>query len=217
MKCPHCRTAIHENMKTILIDKDIEAHWFAVSQICPECKKLVVMLGAARGVQPSGMIPIDMRSTYLVRPKMTARNPLPPEVPKEFSEDYNEASLVLSDSPKASAALARRCLQNLLRMKGGIKNGDLANEIQQIIDGGNLPSYILNTLDAVRNIGNFAAHPIKSRSTGEIVDVEIGEAEWTLDVLETLFDFYFIQPKMIDQKKEALNKKLKEAGKPEMK
>ena len=79
-----------------------------------------------------------------------------------------------------------------------------------------MPSYLLNTLDAVRNIGNFAAHPIKSRSTGEIVDVEIGEAEWTLDVLETLFDFYFIQPKMIDQKKEALNKKLKDAGKPEM-
>lgn len=113
MKCPHCRTAIHESMKTVFIDKDIEAHWFAVSQICPECKKLVVMLGAARNAQPPGMIPVDMRSTYLVRPKTTARNPLPPEVPKEFSEDYNEAGLVLSDSPKASAALARRCLQNL--------------------------------------------------------------------------------------------------------
>ena len=123
----------------------------------------------------------------------------------------------MSESPKASAALARRCLQNLLRMKGGIKNGDLANEIQQIIDGEKLPSYLLDTLDAVRNIGNFAAHPIKNHSTGEIVDVEIGEAEWTLDVLEALFDFYFIQPKMIDQKKEALNKKLKDAGKPEMK
>lgn len=217
MKCPHCRTVIHENMKNVFIDRDIEGYWFAVSQICPECKKLVVKLGAARNVQPPGMIPVDMRSTYLVRPKATARNPLPPEVPKEFSEDYNEACVVLFDSPKASAALARRCLQKLLRMKGEIKDGDLANEIQQIIDGGKLPPYLLSTLDAVRNIGNFAAHPIKSLSTGEIVDVEIGEAEWTLDVLEALFDFYFIQPKMIDQKKEALNKKLKDAGKPEMK
>jgi hypothetical protein len=29
----------------------------------------------------------------------------------------------------------------------------------------------------VRTIGNFAAHPIKSTSTGTIVDVEPGEAE----------------------------------------
>jgi hypothetical protein len=33
-------------------------------------------------------------------------------------------------------------------------------------------------LDAIRTIGNFAAHPIKSTSSGEIVDVEPGEAEW---------------------------------------
>ncbi|MGA9972020.1 MAG: hypothetical protein WA757_14400 [Candidatus Acidiferrales bacterium] len=63
------------------------------------------------------------------------------------------------------------------------------------------------------DIGNFAAHPIKSKQTGEIVAVEPGEAEWNLDVLESLFDFYF-QPAILKEKKDALNKRLAEAGKP---
>jgi hypothetical protein len=49
---------------------------------------------------------------------------------------------------------------------------------------------------------------------GAIVDVEVGEAEWNLDVLESLFDFYFVEPTKAAQRKAALNKKLKEAGKP---
>ena len=94
---------------------------------------------------------------------------------------------------------------------------DLAGQIQEVLDSKQLPSHLADALDAVRNVGNFAAHPIKSKSTGEIVDVEIGEAEWCLDVLEDLFDFYFVQPEKLKKKKAALNKKLKESGKPPMK
>jgi len=65
----------------------------------------------------------------------------------------------------------------------------------------------------VRLIGNFAAHPVKSQKSGEILDVEPGEAEWTLDVLEELFDFYFVQPAKLQAKRAALNAKLVEAGK----
>ena len=68
----------------------------------------------------------------------------------------------------------------------------------------------------MRNIGNFAAHEIKSKITGAIVDVEAGEAEWNLDVLESLFDFYFVEPGKTAKRKAELNKKLKEAGKPEI-
>ena len=108
-------------------------------------------------------------------------------------------------------------MQHLLREKAGIKKDDLAREIQQVIDSSQLPSYLKDSLDAVRNIGAFAAHPIKSHSTGEIIDVELGEAEWNLDVLESLFDFYFTQPAILQKKRNSLNAKLKDAGKPEMK
>ena len=86
-----------------------------------------------------------------------------------------------------------------------------------MIDSGAVPSFITEGLDAVRNSGNFAAHPIKSASTGEIVDVEPGEAEWNLGVLESMFDFYFVQPALTAKRRAALDAKLKDAKKPQLK
>jgi len=164
-----------------------------------------------------GFSVLNLRSKRMVYPKGNNRPPVPPGIPKEFAEDYTEACLVLTDSPKASAALSRRCLQHILREKAGIKKGDLATEIQQVIDSRTLPSHLNESIDAIRNIGNFAAHPIKSTSSGEVVPVEAGEAEWNLDVVEALFDFYFVQPDLLQSKRDALNAKLKDAGKPPMK
>jgi hypothetical protein len=105
----------------------------------------------------------------------------------------------------------------VLREKAEIKHGDLANEIQQVLDSNQLPSYLADQIDSVRAIGNFAAHPIKSKNTGEIVEVEAGEAEWLLNTLDSLFDFYFVQPVKIQNKTDALNKKLQDSGKPPLK
>jgi hypothetical protein len=58
---------------------------------------------------------------------------------------------------------------------------------------------------------------MKSTASGEVVPVEPGEAEWNLDVLEALFDFYFVQPAWVKKKRDALNLKLQQAGKPPMK
>ena len=80
-----------------------------------------------------------------------------------------------------------------------------------------VPSYIAESLHEVRTIGNFAAHPMKSTSTGEIVDVEEGEAESNLNTVEALFDFYFVQPAKAKAKRAAVNQKLKDVGKPELK
>jgi hypothetical protein len=152
-----------------------------------------------------------------VWPKGISRAPVPSEGPSEIVEDYKEACLVISESPKASAALSRRCLQNLLRLVGGVKPGDLSTEIQQVLDSGKLPTAVAENIDAIRNIGNFAAHPNKSKGSGEVLPVEPDEAEWTLDVLESLFDFYFVQPARAKAKRDALNKKLQDAGKPPLK
>jgi hypothetical protein len=103
-----------------------------------------------------------------------------------------------------------------LRDKAGAKKKDLFDQIEEVIASGTLPSHIADGLHAVRNIGNFAAHEIKSKVTGAIVDVEVGEAEWNLDVLESLFDFYFVEPMKAAKRKAQLNKKLRDAGKPEI-
>jgi len=186
---------------------------------CPACNHLILHLenGAMGQWDHARQVPSSLNfvdRSWLVWPKGVSRAPVPAEVPPAIVEDYKEACLVLSDSAKASAALSRRCLQNLLRQAAGVKPGDLSGEIQQVLDSNKLPTPIAENIDAVRNIGNFAAHPNKSKSTGEVVPVEPGESEWNLDVLESLFDFYFVQPARAKAKRDALNRKLADAGKP---
>ena len=217
MKCPHCLTAFHDAPTSLPIDTDKDGGWMLSRVKCPACDRLILTLVNGPGiVNPSTKQLIGLGAVWkhiLVHPKDVSRSPCPAEVPPAIAEDYKEACLVLSDSPKASAALSRRCLQNVLRETAKVKLGDLFDEIQEVLDRGNLPSYIAEGLDAVRAIGNFGAHPIKSKHTGEVLPVEPGEAEWNLDILESLFDFYYVQPAILKAKKDALNTKLKEAGK----
>jgi len=180
-----------------------------MSARCPSCKKPIVRLfhGTKDGT-------IYSTSRY-VFPLGSSRF-VPPEVTGPVREDFVEASEVLPISQKASAALSRRCLQTILIEKGGVKASDsLSKQIDAVLP--TLPTYIADDLDAVRNIGNFAAHPMKDKNTGQIVDVETGEAEWNLDVIEELFDYYYVKPAQSQAKRQALDAKLQAAGKPPMK
>jgi Domain of unknown function (DUF4145) len=156
------------------------------------------------------------RTEYRVWPKGSAR-PVPPEVEERYERPFRQASTVMADSPEASAALSRRCLQDLLREKVGVKPQNLDKEIDELLTRKELPSWLADDVDAIRQVGNFAAHPIKSTSTGEVVEVEPGEAEWLLDVLEGLFDFYFVQPERAATRRKTFEAKLTDANKPPLK
>lgn len=217
MKCPHCRVAFHEVPTYASLGRDSDGRWVAKTVECPACKKLIISLlgGSNLTVNPAHphQYSGSVTTVSLVRPKAALRPACPPEVPDDLAADYNEACLVLGDSPKASAALSRRCLQHLLREHGKVKRSNLNSEIDEILERGDLPSQLASAIDAVRQVGNFAAHPMKSERTGEVLAVEPGEADWILDTLEALFDFYFVQPAALQAKREKLNAKLEEAGK----
>ena len=225
MKCPHCTVEIHAKDNWIYVGRDKEGDWAIEKYECPnpEFRKFILYLVTG----DKGSLKLVSGNTFggfgsgkkrvMFYPKGSNRPPVPSDVPQIFADDYTEACLVLPDSPKASAALSRRCLQNLLREKAGVKHANLTDEIQEVIDSGKLPSHLVEVIDAIRNVGNFAAHPVKSQKTGEILPVEPQEAEWNLDVLEALFDFYFVQPSMVKKKRAALDNKLGEAGKQPMK
>ena len=70
----------------------------------------------------------------------------------------------------------------------------LYNEISEVINSGALPSHIVDVMDTVRDMGNTAAHPINNPVTGQIVPVEREDAEWCLEIIEMLHDFYFVLP-----------------------
>jgi uncharacterized protein DUF4145 len=96
----------------------------------------------------------------------------------------------------------------------GHKNKDLANQVKQLLLANVLPQHIHDTVDAIRNFGNFSAHPINDKTTLQIIDVDPQEAEWCLEILGALFDHFYVGPKKAKAKKAALNKKLAAAGKP---
>jgi Domain of unknown function (DUF4145) len=201
MKCPHCLVAFHDSWSNDNIRTDADGLWSIKSTICPACSRMVLNLILTKLTPPEfSEAAIRGPRERMVWPKRVSRAMLPKEIPEDYAEDYREACLVLADSPKASAALSRRCLQHLLSEKGRTQAKNLDAQIKELIDGNGLPPHLAAAIDAVRAIGNFAAHPIKGTNTGEIVPVETGEAEWQLDTLEGLFDFYFVQPATLEKR-----------------
>lgn len=225
MKCPHCNVEVNPHFKESPIENDSIGYASIFYMKCPntDCGKFIIDLvrGKARREVYQNNYESTLSTNHIeerrtLYPFLASRPLAPIEVDTHIAKDYNESCAVFSLSPKASAALSRRCLQNILREKANVKKGDLVKEIQDAIANG-LPTYISESVDAIRNIGNFAAHPSKDKVTGEIVEVEPGEAEWLLDVLELLFDFYYVQPELAKKKKTALDLKLAAIGKPPMK
>lgn len=218
LKCPHCHVAFKSEWHMVELGGDPDGVWQLRQTHCPDCERQIVVLRQytlpVRVRPPMTPVPPQLIAERPVWPRAVARKPVPVGVPKAVGDDYLEACNTLPESPKASAALSRRCLQNLLIEKAGVKKKDLVDQIQEVLDSKQLPSRLADDLHAVRVVGNFGTHPIKSKSTGEIVEVEPGEAEWNLDVLEALFEFYFVEEERAKQRREALNAKLKDAGKP---
>ena len=221
-RCPHCHTIVKFESapgqlgpsSTTVFSGHVTSEKERLNltgATCPHCLGLIVTMHHAAKLNDAWSTTSD--DEYLAWPRQGMRL-VPPEVPENISSEYNEAALVLQLSPKASAALSRRCLQAVLREQG-YPQRDLAQQIDAVLP--RLPGYIAPNVDAIRNIGNFAAHPTKSQASGEIVDVEPGEAEWNLDVLDELFDFFYVQPELAKQKRDALNAKLTAAGKPPLK
>lgn len=211
MKCPHCLQGFHAQWaEPSNLGRDTEYSFTAKECICPTCNKNIILFCKKNRLT-------HQENWSFMYPKAISRSPIPIEVEDEELKDrYNQACLVLADSSMASAALSRRCLQHILREKAGATGNDLSKEIDAVIATGKLPSDLEKNLDAVRHIGNFAAHPMKGTNTGEIIDVEPGEAEWNLEVVEQLMDFYYVVPARSLQKRIDLNAKLREAGKPEL-
>lgn len=224
MKCPHCSTGVKVELEEYFDGRDPNRENYGYEihgGDCPECNGLIVLLKGGRlepvtGAEYPYEVLKDVEQEEFLFPKLIARK-VEPEVPNTYRQDFIEAFTVMQFSPKASAALSRRLLQQILREKFSVKHSSLAREIDEFIQRKDVPSYLVEAVDAVRNVGNFAAHPVKDTSTGEIVEVEPGEAEWLLEVLDSLFDFAFVQPRRLAERKEKLNEKLESIGKPPMK
>lgn len=106
----------------------------------------------------------DPISIHQLRPESQAK-PQPKYIPRPIVTDYEEACRIRDLSPKASATLARRCLQGMIRDFCGIAKSRLVDEINTLRDsatGGTAPQGVsidsIDAIDGLRKIGNIGAH-----------------------------------------------------------
>jgi hypothetical protein len=127
--------------------------------------------------------------------------PVPDFVPEEIRKNYEEACLIQNDSPKASAAMSRRCLQGIVRDFWDIpanKRGNLGAEINYILE--EIDEDTFESIKAVREVGDIGAHMEKSVDT--IVDVEPEETGLLIELIETLIsDWYVAKNKRANRNK----------------
>lgn len=129
----------------------------------------------------------DPRTWRLIPP--SDAKVFPGYIPKQLRDDYAEACLIRDLSPKASAALARRCLQGMIRDFWRVKaGGRLIDEIEAIKDKVDPDTW--KAIDALRSIGNIAAH--MEQDVNLVIDVEPGEAAKLIWLIETLFRDWYI-------------------------
>ena len=113
---------------------------------------------------------------------------LPGYVSEAIKEDYYEACVIKDLSPKASATLARRCLQGMIRDFWGISKSRLQDEIEAIKDKVDPETW--SAIDAVRSIGNIGAH--MEKDVNVIIDIEPDEASLLIGLIENLIEDWYV-------------------------
>ena len=141
-----------------------------------ECRKIcVVAINKTNGKQ------------FDIFPEVTFKQ-YPAYIPSVIRSDYEEASMIIEKSPKASATLLRRCLQGMIRDFWKIDGKNLYEEIQQL--EGKVTSQQWKAIDGLRKIGNIGAH--MESDVNLIIDIDDGEAKKLQKLIEMLLDKWYV-------------------------
>ena len=163
----------------------------------PDCLKVQIDFSLERWGEHGHRIPNSVFFKKRVIPDSVAK-PQPDYISAPLREDYTEACLIIDASPKASATLARRCLQGMIRDFCGISKPTLNQEIQglrKLVEEDKAPRGVspesVDAIDHVRTIGNIGAH--MEKDINHIVPVDQGEARILIELVETLFREWYIE------------------------
>ena len=133
---------------------------------------------------------------YVLRPEHLAKT-FPHFIPAALRQDYLESCRIRDLSPKASATLARRCIQGIIRDFCKVTGKTLYSEIEnlkQLVDDGKAPLGVtvesVEAIDHTRSLGNIGAHMEKDINV--IIDIDPGEAQSLIDLIELLFQEWYI-------------------------
>ena len=145
---------------------------------CPKCGNTTILA-----------YPNDKSRLIPIKPLSFAKT-FPDYVPLQVRKDYEEAFSIMNLSPKASATLARRCLQGIIRDFYNITENTLNGEICKLEKSGIVSPDIIETFNDLRKIGNIGAH--MEKDVNYIVDIDPNEAEILLNFIEYLIEQTYI-------------------------
>jgi hypothetical protein len=137
--------------------------------------------------QARGYVELTPKRSWRLIPDSSAKV-FPSYIPKPLLDDYREACLIRDLSAKASATLARRCLQGIIRDFWKVSKPRLVDEIEAIKD--QLDTTTWEAIDSVRKVGNIGAHMEKDINL--VIDVDPNEAQLLIELIETFFDEWYI-------------------------
>jgi len=152
----------------------------------PKCRELTLTILMYKP-PASGSPHLALVAIWPLIPPSNAK-PFPDYIPVAILDDYKEACLIKDLSPKASATLARRCLQGMIRNFWHIKKKNLKLEIDALKGKVETPTW--KAIDSVRAMGNIGAHMEKNIDL--IIDVEPKEAELLIGLIEMLLKEWYI-------------------------
>ncbi len=218
MKCPTCGENTPESWSGLYADggtllKGPQAHnqyveldWMWCANL--ECKELVIRVHESSEAPYLG-IPYTYTASWIARPR-TGGRVVDAAVPDPYRADYLEAAAILDISSRMSAVLSRRILADILEKYAKLTDFSLKARIDAFVADTNHPHQLRQNLDYLIEMGNFGAHTQTNDQT-EIVDVDKEEADWTLDIIERLFDYFIVSPEKDRKIREAFDEKLKAA------
>jgi len=154
--------------------------------VCPndECQRLCLKVKIEKYSTDESW---EERHSLQLLPRSAAK-PIPGYVPEAIRKNYEEACLVLAGSPNASASLARRCLQGMIRDFHDIKKSSLKKEIDGLEN--KLDPPVWEAIEKIRHLGNIGAH--MDKDVNLIIDVEESEAEQLIGLIEFLIKDWYV-------------------------
>ncbi|MBK9188951.1 MAG: DUF4145 domain-containing protein [Phycisphaerales bacterium] len=208
-QCPHCGTVslftqvVQGSMFDAIVNKP-KTERSIIKGKCAACCEIVVV--SSRQIECGLGTGYYRCELELLWPRAVRPSRAPAELPNGPRQDYDEAREVLSLSTNASAVLARRCLQAILRSKLNIRKGDLQSEIAEAIKSIEISKTCREAIDHIRKFGNIGAHPNKDMAD-TVLNVTHEEASYTLDVIEMLFDELYYTPAQFSSMSASLARK----------
>ena len=147
---------------------------------CPNCKKIsIYTFGHSSDLE---CLKIN------VNPRINC-NYYPNYVPEKIRNDYKEACAILEFSPRSAAALARKCLRDIIQDYWQITRTNLYEELCSLQEVDIDPD-LWKAIAGICNLGNIGKNA--KEESMKIIDVDEAEAQRLIRLVELLIKEWYI-------------------------